>query len=105
MAGKRTNPHYFCEDCLLPFAVYVVSHPKKKYFCPYCGDSIEVVRYTGEHAKSDEVGKKIRWTDDEKDIIREVIEGKNTQIQAVHLLGRTVDSVSKMIRRIKDEEY
>ena len=101
--SKKTAFNYFCGDCLLPSTVYKLPAKGKKYVCPYCGDSVEVSKYEGLHRPTGEKGKKIRWQPQELEIIEDVIEGKKTQMQAAHILGRSVHSVQKKVARTKEE--
>jgi DNA-directed RNA polymerase subunit RPC12/RpoP len=101
----KSGYYYFCEDCLLPFTVYKKPQSGKKYFCPYCGDSVEVRVYKGEHKNPGKKNAPVKWTEEETEIVREVIEGKRTLIEAAHLLGRSVGSVDGKRTRVKEAEY
>jgi hypothetical protein len=102
--GKRKSPsvHYFCEDCLLPFTVYLESKGRVKRFCPYCGENTSIKKYEGLHKVTGEQGKKIKWKPEEMELIQDVINGKKTQMQVAHLLGRSVHSVSKKVGRVRN---
>lgn len=87
----------------MPYTIY--AGVKGRSFCPYCGENIAVTSYKGEHKQTAEMGlngPKIRWKQAELDVVDQVINGKVRPIQAAHMLGRSVNSINKKVKRVRD---
>jgi predicted RNA-binding Zn-ribbon protein involved in translation (DUF1610 family) len=89
-----------CDDCEIVFQIYHPSRYKVKFYCPECGDNVAVARYKAERCNED--GKvKNRWSKEELAVLQEVINGKESSYRAAFRIGRSINSVSKKLGRVK----
>lgn len=98
----RNQRHYVCKDCDAIFTVYISEKNRKKPCCPWCADSVSVYPYTAERNGKDKHTKQ-RWSDTELDVLREVVERREMPYRAAMRVGRSVNSVTKKVARMRQE--
>lgn len=95
---KATNT-FICEDCNVTFQVYG-SKKRGGYFCPVCGDSVAVRKYTPERWSKDTV--KIKWSEKELKILQDGLKEGMAPYQIALLTGRSINSVLKKAQRLRE---
>lgn len=91
---------YYCDDCIFVFEIFEKIGPRRKLFCPKCGDDMATKRYQTELKEPN----RRKWVASEIELIDKLIKGE-VQIYALsNKLNRTVKSIKgQMERRLKNE--
>lgn len=96
------NPYakvILCEDCSFSFQVYAPPKRHKRYYCPSCGENFSTVSYKPE-LTSENKNAKIRWTNEEKELLQKVKTNELAPYQVAIMTGRSINSVAKKLKRI-----
>ena len=97
----KMNKVFICEECVLVFQIHTSCKDMKKPYCPKCGEKFEVRSY--QTVKKGEKFIRIKWKQEELELLDRCINGELAVHQVAVMTGRTVNSVSKRIPRRKDE--
>lgn len=89
---------YICEDCTFVFQVYGIKR-RKEYFCPCCGENVNVIPYQAERNSSSV--KKVKWKPEELQLLQECINGKLQPYQVAIMIGRSINAVVKKTQRMR----
>lgn len=103
--SKHTHS-FHCHRCILSFQTFGPPRGRTHggVYCPACGEYDEVRVQRGMHGQREEMKNlKIRWKPEELEILELCIQGKLTNYQVAVKIGRSVNSVSKRLKRAKAE--
>lgn len=95
---------WICTDCDFIFQTYShVPTQGKRYpfYCPNCGDNLTVRKYKAVKKKRGTTRR--FWTDEELEIVKDVMDGKLMIYQAAVKLNRTNKAVRRRVDRMKEE--
>lgn len=80
----------------------VHTNMKTKPYCVKCGERFEVRRYHAE--RTDKKSKvKLRWTQEELEILNKCINKELEPHQVAIITGRSINSIIKKVARVKRE--
>ncbi|MEC1716636.1 hypothetical protein [Schinkia azotoformans] len=97
----KMNQVFICEDCVFVFQIHTSCKDMKKPYCPKCGEKFEVRNY--QSVKKGEKLIRIKWKQEELELLDRCISGDLGAHQVAVMTGRTVNSVLKRIPRRKEE--
>lgn len=93
---------YICDACPCVFIIYA-SKLNRKPSCPICGESMDVRRYEAKRCDESK-SLKSRWTSHEEDLAKKCLTGELLPYQVAILLGRSINSVTQKVRRMRNEK-
>lgn len=102
--SKKHTFTYICEDCTFIFQTFGKPRNRNRYmpFCPSCGEFHGVKEHDGIHSNKETVKNlKTRWKEEELELLRRCIKDKTEPYKVAILTGRSKDSVSKKMKRMK----
>ena len=97
----KAHFNFICEECTVIFQVYGSKRKKGRYFCPYCGENTDVHPYEAERYSSSD--KKIRWKQEELELVKECISGNMQPYQVAIMIGRSTNAVNKKVQRMREK--
>src|SRR5690625_2200814 len=89
-----------CKDCNVRFSLYTNQRNRKYYFCPMCGENVNVVVYDRDIRIHPDAPKRKDWTTkEERELERYIKKGYSTKELATKF-GRTDNAIHMKAKRL-----